>query len=30
VVKDAGNDAFVVMAWLTDNSKAEEDLWPNK
>jgi hypothetical protein len=30
VVKYAGNDAFVVTAYLTDKPKAGEDLWPTK
>jgi hypothetical protein len=30
VVKYAGNDAFVVTAYLTDKPKAGDDLWPTK
>ena len=30
VVKYAQDDAFVVTAYLTDNPKAGEDLWPTK
>ena len=30
VVKYAENDAFVVTAYLTENLKAGEDLWPTK
>jgi hypothetical protein len=30
VVKYAGNDAFVITAYLTDKPKAGEDLWPTK
>ena len=30
VVKYTDNDAFVVTAYLTDKSKAGEDLWPIK
>ena len=30
VVKYQENDAFVVTAYLTDNPKAGEDLWPIK
>ena len=30
VVKYAENDAFMVTAYLTDNPKAGEDLWPIK
>jgi hypothetical protein len=30
VVKYRENDAFVVTAYLTDKSKAGEDLWPIK
>ena len=30
VVKYAENDAFVVTAYLTDQPKAGEDLWPTK
>ena len=30
VVKYAQNDAFVVTAYLTDQPKAGEDLWPTK
>ncbi len=30
VVKYEENDAFVVTAYLTDNPKAGEDLWPTK
>lgn len=30
VVKYAQNDAFVVTAYLTDEPKAGEDLWPTK
>ena len=30
VVKYAAADAFVVTAYLTDNPKSGEDLWPTK
>ncbi len=30
VVKYAANDAFVVTAYLTDQPKKGEQLWPNK
>lgn len=30
VVKYAENDAFVITAYLTDNPKAGEELWPIK
>ena len=30
VVKYGQNDAFVVTAYLTDKTKAGEDLWPKK
>ena len=30
VVKYAETDAFVVTAYLTENPKAGEDLWPKK
>ena len=30
VVKYTENDAFVVTAYLTENPKAGEDLWPTK
>ena len=30
VVKYAENDAFVVTAYLTENPKAGENLWPTK
>jgi hypothetical protein len=30
VVKYAMDDAFVVTAYLTENPKAGEDLWPTK
>jgi len=30
VVKYLQNDAFVITAYLTDQPKAGEDLWPTK